>query len=742
MKASMKRLIAMAGLLACCSLVNARPRVIQETQWLPAPNPAYTHFAGSVAIDGDWALATALLSTDGTYEYPYQQLALLYRRVGNTWAFERTLVDDETDEASWNYPTVAMKNGLASVSTSPLRAFRRVGEEWVALPAPFPAAVGSPEFANGQTRIDGSSIASITNRCFYGAGTADFANGSWTAPQFVTGNARLCSVANYGGALDLAGNTLAVSNPQDDSIYPATSLKIYDRAAAGMPWQLTSSLPTGEWGFGLALLGDDLLVGDWNPRGNLVYRRGAGGWQPAGHLPTLKGFSRVYEGAYHIARSGDLALFNAPLFDDLPGAIAVYRRNASGAYQHVALLIARNGDRLGGVVDISGRTVVVSGHSPDSVEDGRLYFFELPADFTVPAIQQDNFEDGEASGWRQDAGEFSVTRRGGTQVFRQSALAGAGTAILVDSDTTTQAITVDIRPLAFDGEDRWAGVATRYRDADNHYYVTLRNSGSIELRRIRGGEITTLDSRPLTVGVNGNFRVRLESVGTRHRVFVNGVQQLSAIDGAFSSGRVGLLTYRTSADFDNVLLTPALRQSIYATDIVNGGECEQFIVEPELRVTGTPEWDCSVYERSYLRQASVEGIARAAIGPVTGDQAVEARLRVETFAENGTQDKWLGVMTRYSDENNYYYLVARSSNVVSLRKLVNGEIVELDRADFTVTPGAWYRMRLEAVGDQLRGYVNDVLRVEATDSSLATGISGIATYRTAARIDFFRVFQP
>jgi hypothetical protein len=98
--------------------------------------------------------------------------------------------------------------------------------------------------------------------------------------------------------------------------------------------------------------------------------------------------------------------------------------------------------------------------------------------------------------------------------------------------------------------------------------------------------------------------------------------------------------------------------------------------------------------------------------------------------------------TRYSDENNYYYLVARSSNVVSLRKLVNGEIVELDRADFTVTPGAWYRLRLEAVGDQLRGYVNDVLRVEATDSSLASGISGIATYRTAARIDFFRVFQP
>jgi hypothetical protein len=296
--------------------------------------------------------------------------------------------------------------------------------------------------------------------------------------------------------------------------------------------------------------------------------------------------------------------------------------------------------------------------------------------------------------------------------------------------------------MEFSGTDRWVGVATRYRDAGNHYYVTLRSSGRVQLRRLRDGEVTTLGSRELPVAEAGNYRVQFESVGTRHRVFVNGVLQIEVIDGAFASGRVALLTSWTAADFDNVVVTPGIRLSIYDNDIVNGAECERFVTEPGLRVSGTPQWDCSVFALPFLRQASREGVARAALGPVTRDQVVEARMLVEDFALNGTTDKWLGVMTRYGDEGNYYYLVLRSSNVVSLRKLVDGEIVELDSAEFTVTPDLWYRLRLEAVGNKLRGYVNDVLRVEATDTSHDIGISGLATYRTAARIDYFRVHQP
>jgi hypothetical protein len=738
----MKRLVFVLGVLMFCALAYGRPMVIQETQWLRAPDVSLAHFGESVAIDGNWAIATALRSADGSFTYPYQQLALLYRRVDGVWAYERTLVDDDTDEASWNYPSVAMNSGLASVSTSPLRAFRRVGDEWIETSAPFPAPTGSAAWANGLTRIDANTLAALTNRCFVGAGTAEFANGTWTTPRFVTGNARICELANYASSLDVSGNTLALTNPQEDSAYPPTELRIYERASPGQPWQLQQSLPVGEWGRGVALTGNDLIVGDFNPLGNLVYRRTASGWESAGHLPTLMGYSRYYDGAYHIARGGDLVFFAAPLFEDLPGSIAVYRRAPSGEYQHVALLAARNGDLLGDVVDVSGSTVVVGGHSAAAVEDGRLYFFELPDDFQVPDVAQDDFEDGDAAGWQLITGDFEVTRRGVTLVLRQSNVEGSGNAVLTDSNFTTESVTADIRVRELAGEDRWVGLATRYRDPDNHYYVTLRSTGSVQLRRVRDGRITILASRALAVTQNGTYRVRLESVGARHRVFVNGQPQFAVNDAVFGRGRVALMTYGAAADFDNVMVTPSVRQSMYDTDIVNGGECERFVTERDLRVSGSPEWDCSVYERPFLRQTSTSAEARAAIGPVTDDQVVESRVYVEQFATGGSRSEWLGLTTRYRDAANHYYLALESSDEVSLNKLVAGVPVELDRVPLTLAPGAWYRLRLEAVGGQLRGYVNNILYVQAADSSHARGISGIATSRTAARFDYFRVFQP
>jgi pectate lyase len=114
----------------------------------------------------------------------------------------------------------------------------------------------------------------------------------------------------------------------------------------------------------------------------------------------------------------------------------------------------------------------------------------------------------------------------------------------------------------------------------------------------------------------------------------------------------------------------------------------------------------------------------------------------ESFATGGTQDKCVGLMTRYVDEQNYYYLSLRSSNTVSLRKLVNGAIVNLGSAPLTVTPGTWYSLRLEAVGQKLRAFVDGKQVLEANDGSLATGICGVATYRAAARVEQLGVYQP
>jgi hypothetical protein len=59
-----------------------------------------------------------------------------------------------------------------------------------------------------------------------------------------------------------------------------------------------------------------------------------------------------------------------------------------------------------------------------------------------------------------------------------------------------------------------------------------------------------------------------------------------------------------------------------------------------------------------------------------------------------------------------------------------------------VTPGTWYDLRLDAVGDNLRAYVNGVLQLEAADSTHATGNSGPAMFKAATDYDDFLSYQP
>jgi hypothetical protein len=732
--------------LSFAGVAGARPIVIEESQQLDRPSADHRYFAEFVAIDGDYALATALRSDRG-FNYPYQQLALLYHRgADGQWAFERIVVDNDTDAASWNNPGVAMKNGIAAVSVTPFLTFRLTPQGWVSTPSPFPAPVGDPDWANGQNvRIDGSTLVSSADRCHYGAVSSQWQNGTWAGTQSVHGNPRICSLANYAMSLDIDGNTLVVTNPQEDSDQVPTDLKIYGRNAPGAPWQLSATLPTGEWGRGVAVRGDDIVVGSWHPLGNEIYRRGAGGWQHAGHLPTLRGFGFYYDGAYQFAKNGEFILFGGTgITESGRGAIHVYRQRADGSYEHVAILTSSTGEDLRGVVEISGRTVIASGLSPDDYEHRRLYFFELPANLANPAVVQDDFESGTAAGWTARPGsQLAVVASGNTRVYRQSSLVGETGAVLEDSDWTNQAVQADVRPTAFQGADRWFGLATRFADESNYYYVTLRSSGVVQLKRKQNGAFITLGSRALPVAANQSYRVRLESIGSLHRVFVDGVQQLSAFDAGLTRGRAALLTYRASADFDNVVLTPSPLTPILEMDFSSASDCEILVRDPLFVRSGTSRWDCpEPYPYEYLRQASLEGIARGAIGPVTDDQIAQVRVNPESFAAGGTQDKWVGVMARYTDEQNYYYLSLRSSNTVSLRKLNNGAIVNLGTAPFTVNPGTWYTLRLETVGSKVRAYVDGRLVFERNDASLPTGNTGMATYRAAARFDDILVYQP
>ena len=160
--------------------------------------------------------------------------------------------------------------------------------------------------------------------------------------------------------------------------------------------------------------------------------------------------------------------------------------------------------------------------------------------------------------------------------------------------------------------------------------------------------------------------------------------------------------------------------------------------------TGSGQWVTTVSDLpNTLRyvQTSVAGDARATVGVVTDDQSVDVRARATTFA-GGSGDRWFGAIARYSNATNYYYFTLRSSNMLSLRKVTDGQVTVLRSVALPVVLGRWYRLRLEAVGSQLRAYVNGTLWLEATDTTHVFGQTGIVTFRTAAEFDDYRAIQP
>jgi pectate lyase len=116
-----------------------------------------------------------------------------------------------------------------------------------------------------------------------------------------------------------------------------------------------------------------------------------------------------------------------------------------------------------------------------------------------------------------------------------------------------QIVQADLRPTAFSGTDRWVGLIARYRDDANYHYVTLRNSGRLDIRRLVNGSIQTLSTVPFTVQPNVTYRVRFEAIGTRLRVYVNGTLRAEATDASLTRAvsSAGFATFKAALDVDN-----------------------------------------------------------------------------------------------------------------------------------------------------------------------------------------------
>lgn len=259
-----------------------------------------------------------------------------------------------------------------------------------------------------------------------------------------------------------------------------------------------------------------------------------------------------------------------------------------------------------------------------------------------------------------------------------------------------------------------AGSSTNYQDVDE---VTPDDATTYLKRTATGSYIIDDYKIPgySALGIGASDTINLIQVGARIGATSN-----------TSTNRGGILRIKNRALFDSDDFNRANSSSIGADYTEVSGNWE--IVSNKLELTthsgGSVQgwWEVATYDPS--------------IG--SADYGAEI-----TFNVPGGDANEPMVGARYTDTNNMYGLEALpDDDEMNLWKIVGGTKTYLDTASITIDAATSYKLRIEVEGTKLKGYLDDVLILEATDTALSSaGKPVMGLSQASGSIDDFKVYR-
>ncbi|TAK08179.1 MAG: DUF4091 domain-containing protein [Candidatus Manganitrophaceae bacterium] len=282
------------------------------------------------------------------------------------------------------------------------------------------------------------------------------------------------------------------------------------------------------------------------------------------------------------------------------------------------------------------------------------------------------------------------------------------------------------------------GVMARWSNANNYYYVRLdAGLGNVVLFKKVNGVFTALGTAARTIGYNSYYRLRLVVQGSALSVYFAGesTPAITLNDSSLPAGDyAGIRSYAAAAAttwFDNFNVLPLAGGSFVdsfdrASDGNLGANWSEYL--PDFEING-----------NQVRNVDAAGQEARWTGSIGPDQDVSADCKVTATGNS------CGVMARWSDANNFYYLRLDPGlgNVVLFKK-VNGVYTSLGTAARPLAYDTFYRLRLVVKGNTLNAYfaAETAPAITLNDSSLSGGsYAGIRSYAAAAFATFFDNFK-
>lgn len=95
---------------------------------------------------------------------------------------------------------------------------------------------------------------------------------------------------------------------------------------------------------------------------------------------------------------------------------------------------------------------------------------------------------------------------------------------------------------------------------------------------------------------------------------------------------------------------------------------------------------------------------------------------------SGKEDRAAGIIFRVQDKDNYYILRANAlENNVNIYKYLKGRRQTMEEGEAKVATGQWQELRVEAIGNHIRGFLDGRLVVQADDHTFGAGKIGLWT---------------
>ncbi|GFZ79011.1 hypothetical protein GCM10008018_25720 [Paenibacillus marchantiophytorum] len=338
---------------------------------------------------------------------------------------------------------------------------------------------------------------------------------------------------------------------------PVQNAKVYNNTIYARPGLSTKMILHGDWsGFP-----DNTAYSN-----NIIVNHGSGGYKFSGGTNTKFDYNLFYGNHPATEPSDPHKLTSDPLLAN-PGkaldryTVDGYLLKGGSPALNSGVLMANNGGK-----DYWGNPVSASAAPNRGAYNGAGITYSVPAPApSAMTLFSDDFNDGNAAGWTTAVGPAAnwTIVNDGTPRYQGSA-PGGDAMITSGQDWSNMNLQARVKSsvIAAGGS---VSLIARYKDLNNFYrFGYSQSTGTWNIWKKSSVAYTVLvKSAPFSYSLNTEYTIRAVLNGNNLSLQLDSgsgfVTVCSVVDNSLTTGMIGLLTYKSTNTFDDVIVSPVVK---------------------------------------------------------------------------------------------------------------------------------------------------------------------------------------